>query len=128
MCVRLRIARLHRIYFILKTTGYRKMFAVIRSGGKQFKVQENDKIEVPKLDAKEGQKLDLSEVLFVGDEKSSQVGAPFVAGAKVQATVIAQKRAPKIIVFKKKRRQNYRRKAGHRQEMTVLQITGIKAA
>lgn len=104
------------------------MFAVIRSGGKQFKVKENDKIEVPKLDLEAGAKIDLAEVLFVGDDKSSKVGAPFVAGAKVQATVIAQKRAPKIVVFKKKRRQNYRRKAGHRQDLTLLQINAIKAA
>jgi large subunit ribosomal protein L21 len=104
------------------------MFAVVRTGGKQFKVQENDKIEVPKLDLKEGSKIDLDEVLFLGDEKSSKIGAPFVAGAKVQATVLAQKRAPKIVVFKKKRRQNYRRKAGHRQDLTLLQITAIQAA
>lgn len=104
------------------------MFAVVRTGGKQFKVQENDKIEVPKLDLKEGSKIDLDEVLFLGDEKSSKIGVPFVVGAKVQATVLAQKRAPKIVVFKKKRRQNYRRKAGHRQGLTLLQITAIQAA
>lgn len=104
------------------------MFAIIRTGGKQFKVQKDDKIEVPKLDGSEGDKIDLAEVLFVGDEKNATVGAPLVKGASVKATVVAHKRADKITVFKKKRRQNYRRKVGHRQDYTLLQITDIKAA
>lgn len=104
------------------------MFAVIRTGGKQYKVQKDDKIEVEKLDAKEGDKIKIDEVLFVGSDKDAKVGAPFVSGASVQATVVKQKRGEKIVVFKKKRRQNYRRKNGHRQELTLLQITDIKAA
>jgi large subunit ribosomal protein L21 len=104
------------------------MFAVIRTGGKQYKVQKDDKIEVEKLEAAEGDKIEIAEVLFVGSDKAAKVGAPFVAGAKVLATVLKQKRDDKIIVFKKKRRQNYRRKNGHRQELTLLQITDINAA
>ncbi len=100
------------------------MFAVIRTGGKQYRVQKDDKIEIEKLDVKEGDKVDFDEVLFV----DGKIGEPVVKGAKVAATVIAQKRAPKITIFKKKRRQNYRRKKGHRQPLTLVQITDIKAA
>ena len=103
------------------------MFAVIRTGGKQYTVKAGDKIQVEKLDLKEGDKLELDEVLYVGGDKPA-VGAPLVSGASVSTTVIAQKRDKKIVVFKKKRRQNYRRKAGHKQHITVLEITGIKAA
>ena len=104
------------------------MFAIIRTGGKQYKVQSGDKIEVEKLEGKEGDKVSLDDVLFVTDGKKATVGTPVVKGAEVKATLISQKRAPKITVFKKKRRQNYRRKKGHRQHLTVLQITDIKAA
>ena len=104
------------------------MFAVIRTGGKQYKVQKNDKIEVEKLEGDEGTVLDFSEVLYLGDEKASTIGAPFVKGAAVKATILMQKRSPKVVIFKKKRRQNYRRTKGHRQPVTVLQITDIKAA
>ena len=104
------------------------MFAIIRTGGKQYKVAQNDKIEVEKLDVEEGKSIDIDDVLFVTDGKKASVGAPVVKGASVKATVVAQKRAPKITVFKKKRRQNYRRKKGHRQNLTVLQINEIKAA
>lgn len=100
------------------------MFAIIRTGGKQYKVQKDDKIEIEKLDVKEGDKIDFDEVLFV----DGKIGAPLVGGAKVVANVLAQKRGPKITVFKKKRRQNYRRKKGHRQDLTLVQITDIKAA
>ena len=103
------------------------MFAVIRTGGKQYKVQKDDKIEIEKLDAKEGDKIDFDEVLFVGGDKA-KLGSPLVSGARVAATVLAQKRGPKITIFKKKRRQNYRRKKGHRQDLTLVQITDIKAA
>jgi large subunit ribosomal protein L21 len=100
------------------------MFAVIRTGGKQYRVQKDDKIEIEKLDVKEGDKIDFDEVLFV----DGKAGEPLVKGAKVAATVVAQKRAPKVTVFKKKRRQNYRRKIGHKQPLTLVQITDIKAA
>ncbi len=104
------------------------MFAVIRTGGKQYKVQKDDKIKVEKLDAEEGKTVDLSEVLYISDGKKATMGEPLVKGASVKAKVLHQARAPKITIFKKKRRQNYRRKAGHRQPITILQITEIKAA
>ena len=104
------------------------MFAVIKTGGKQYKVQKDDKLLVEKLEANEGDKVTLDEVLMVADGKTSKIGEPVVKGAKVEATVVAQTRGPKITVFKKKRRQNYRRKKGHRQDLTMIQITNIKAA
>ncbi len=104
------------------------MFAVIRTGGKQYKVQENDIIEVEKLDGAEGDAVNIDEVLFLNDGKKASVGAPVIKGASVSATLVKQKRADKVVIFKKKRRQNYRRKKGHRQHLTVLKITGIKAA
>lgn len=104
------------------------MFAVIRTGGKQYKVQKDDVVKVEKLDGEAGSKVDLDEVLFVGGDKAAKVGNPLVKGAKVVAEIIAQDRAPKITVFKKKRRQNYRRKKGHRQHITVLRIKDIKTA
>ena len=104
------------------------MFAVIRTGGKQYKVEKSDKIQVEKLEAKEGATVTIDDVLLTSDGKSSKVGSPTVSGVKVTAKVVEHIRSPKIVVFKKKRRQNYRRKAGHRQNMTVLEITDIKAA
>ena len=97
------------------------MFAVIKTGGKQYKVAPNDVILVEKLPGQAGDTVTLDQVLMVGDK----VGAPIVAGASVTATLVEQTRGDKIIVFKKKRRQNYRRKKGHRQDLTVLRITGI---
>ena len=104
------------------------MFAFIRTGGKQYKVEKDQKIEVEKLEGKEGDTVKIEDVLFVNDGKTSTAGAPTVKGASVSAKIILQKRAPKITIFKKKRRQNYRRTKGHRQHLTVLQITDIKAA
>ena len=104
------------------------MFAVIKNGGKQYKVAKNDVIRVEKLDAEAGASIKLNEVLMVGDDKSQTVGVPLVDGASVSATVLEQMRDRKIIIFKKKRRQNYRRKNGHRQHMTVLRIDDILAA
>ncbi len=100
------------------------MFAVIRTGGKQYKVTSKEKLEVAKMDAKEGASVDL-EVLMVSDGTTANMAKK---GAKVSAKIIAHKRADKIVVFKKKRRQNYRRTAGHRQDLTVIEITDIKAA
>jgi large subunit ribosomal protein L21 len=103
------------------------MFAVIRTGGKQYRVAENDVIKVERLDGDSGASVTLDEVLMVGEGDKVTVGAPTVAGASVSAEVVEQGRGPKIIVFKKKRRQNYRRKKGHRQDLTTLKITGISA-
>lgn len=104
------------------------MFAVIRTGGKQYKVQTGDIIEVEKLDIEEGKSVDIDDVLFVQDGKKAVVGSPTVKGASVKAEIYKQKRADKVVIFKKKRRQNYRRKKGHRQHLSVLKITDIKAA
>jgi len=99
------------------------MFAVIQTGGKQYKVAKDDVIRVEKLAGEAGSEIVLDQVLMVGD----QIGAPIVAGATVTATVVAQARGPKIIIFKKRRRQNSRRKNGHRQDLTILRITDIAA-
>jgi len=101
------------------------MYAVLKTGGKQYKVAENDVIIVEKLAAEAGSNIDLDEVLMIGDGEASTVGTPTIVGAKVTAEVLEQKRGKKVIVFKKKRRQNYRRTRGHRQELTVLRITDI---
>jgi large subunit ribosomal protein L21 len=104
------------------------MFAVIRTGGKQYKVAKNDVIFVEKLPAEAGASIDLDDVLMVGDEEGTTAGTPELGGVHVSATVLEQKRDDKIIVFKKKRRHNYRRKNGHRQYLTVLRITDIVTA
>lgn len=101
------------------------MYAVIRTGGKQYKVAANDVITVEKLPGDAGAVVQFDEVLMVGGGAKSTVGAPLVAGACVTATVLDQAKADKVIVFKKKRRHNYRRKRGHRQLGTVLRIAGI---
>jgi large subunit ribosomal protein L21 len=104
------------------------MYAVLKTGGKQYKVAPNDIIMVEKLAADAGTSIEIDEVLMIGDNQTSTVGAPLIEGARVAAEVLEQKRAKKITVFKKKRRQNYRRTIGHRQELTVLRITDILAA
>ncbi len=104
------------------------MFAVIRTGGKQYTVAKDDVIAVEKLDGEPGATVELGEVLMVGDGASVSTGTPLLDGALVSATLVEQRRTDKIIVFKKKRRQNYRRKNGHRQHQTVLQITEIRLA
>ncbi|MCR5506415.1 MAG: 50S ribosomal protein L21 [bacterium] len=97
------------------------MFAIFKTGGKQYKVQKGETLTVEKLDA--DKEVVFEEVLMAGDK----VGTPLVAGAKVKAEVVDQIRDDKVIVFKKKRRQNYRRKQGHRQYLTVIKITDIIA-
>jgi large subunit ribosomal protein L21 len=104
------------------------MFAVIRTGGKQYKVAKDDVIAVEKLAAEAGAAIEFDEVLMIADGAEVATGAPLVAGASVGATVVTQRRAAKIIVFKKKRRHNYRRKKGHRQQQTVLRVTEIRTA
>lgn len=105
------------------------MFAVIRTGGKQYKVAKDDVIQVERLAHEPGASITLDEVLLVGGGEggTTVAGTPLVAGAKVLAEVVDQTRGPKIIVFKKKRRQNYRRRKGHRQDLTLLKITEISA-
>ncbi len=101
------------------------MFAVIRTGGKQYRVAPNDIIEIEKIAGKPGDIVELSEVILLGGDGGPKTGSPTIAGALVAAEVIEQKRADKIVVFKKKRRKNYRRKKGHRQALTALRITEI---
>ena len=101
------------------------MYAVIKTGGKQYKVAKDDFLVVERLAADAGDSIELNEVLMVGDGDKVTAGSPLVEGACVAAEVIDQTRGEKIVVFKKKRRHNYRRKKGHRQELTVLRITEI---
>ena len=103
------------------------MYAVIRSGGKQYKVSKDDIISVEKLTAKAGDKISLDEVLMISEKDNLIIGDPIIKGATVNAKVVEQTRAKKIIVFKKKRRHNYRRKNGHQQSLTTLKIVDIKA-
>lgn len=102
------------------------MYAVIESGGKQYRVTPGDVIQVEKLDATEGQTVDLNQVLMVSDEQGVRVGSPMVAGATVTAKVRSHGRGDKIRVFKMRRRKHYRKTMGHRQYYTELEITGIK--
>ena len=104
------------------------MFAVIRTGGKQYRVAPNDVLKVEKLEAEAGSTITFTDVLAVGSEGNVTVGAPLVAGASVTATVIAQDRLDTFIIFKKRRRQNSRRRNGHRQHVTVLRVAEIIAA
>lgn len=103
------------------------MFAVIRTGGKQYRVAKDAILKVEKLDAEAGSTVTFSDVLMVGGEGSTKIGAPLVEGASVTAEVVTQDRLPTVIIFKKRRRQNNRRKNGHRQPVTVLRITAINA-
>ena len=104
------------------------MFAVIKTGGKQYKVAKDDVIEVEKIDLEAGKAVELGDVLMLSDGGKVDVGAPFLAGAKVSAEVVEQTRGPKVISFKKRRRQNSKRKRGHRQLLTTVKITAINAA
>jgi large subunit ribosomal protein L21 len=101
------------------------MFAVIKTGGKQYKVTADDVLEIEKLNAEAGDAVVFEEVLMVGADGDVTIGTPLVEGASVAAELVEQKRDKKIVVFKKKRRQNYRRKAGHRQHLSVVRITDI---
>jgi large subunit ribosomal protein L21 len=103
------------------------MFAVIRTGGKQYRVTPNAVLKVEKLDAEAGGTITFNDVLAVGVDGNLTIGSPIVADASVTATVIAQDRLDKVIIFKKRRRQNSRRRNGHRQHVTVLRIGGIIA-
>lgn len=101
------------------------MYAVIRTGGKQYRVAKDDVVFVEKLIAEPGSSVTLDDVLMIGEGGDAKTGTPRLEGAKVTATVLEQKLDDKVLIFKKKRRHNYRRKNGHRQRLTVLRITGI---
>jgi large subunit ribosomal protein L21 len=104
------------------------MFAVIKTGGKQYKVAPEDVLQIEKLEAEAGATVTFDTVLMVSAESGTTVGTPTVAGATVSAEVVEQTRGPKVISFKKRRRQNSKRKRGHRQDLTIVKITGISAA
>ena len=104
------------------------MFAVIRTGGKQYRVSPQAVLKVEKLEAEAGATVTFTEVLAVGGEAGTTIGAPLVPGATVTATVVAQDRLDTVIIFKKRRRQNSRRRNGHRQPVTVLRIADIITA
>ncbi|VAV90552.1 LSU ribosomal protein L21p [hydrothermal vent metagenome] len=101
------------------------MYAVIKTGGKQYRVAVEDKITVERLVGETGEIIELNEVLMIGDGDKVEIGAPMIDGACVGAELVEQSRGKKIIIFKKKRRKGYRRRNGHRQDLTVLKITEI---
>ena len=101
-------------------------YAVIRTGGKQFRVVPGEVLRIPSLAGKaEGDTVEFNEVLVAGDDNGVRLGAPLVDGAKVTGTVVKQGRAPKIIVFKFKKRKQFKRKQGHRQNFTTVKIDGV---
>ena len=102
-------------------------YAVIRTGGKQYRVSEGDVVKVEKLSGEVGEKVTLADILFIGGDDEVKIGAPLVANAKVSGEIVGQIRAKKIRVFKKKRRKSYSRQQGHRQYQTALKITAIEA-
>jgi large subunit ribosomal protein L21 len=102
------------------------MYAIIESCGKQYKVAQGDVVFFEKLDAEEGKTVTFDKVILVSDEGKVQVGNPYVAGVKVEGKVVSHGKAKKIIVFKMKAKKNYRRKQGHRQPYTKVEITDIK--
>jgi large subunit ribosomal protein L21 len=104
------------------------MYAVIRTGGKQYRVAPTDVLDIERISGEAGAKIEFADVLLLGGgDGEPRIGAPLVSGAKVTAEVVEHHRGEKIIIFKKKRRQNYRRKKGHRQELTTIRITEILA-
>ena len=103
------------------------MYAVIQTGGKQYRVAPGDRLRVEKLPGERGATLTFENILMVGGEGAVRVGKPVLEGVKVTAQITAQDRGKKIIVFKMKRRKNYRRKRGHRQPFTEIKITGVSA-
>jgi large subunit ribosomal protein L21 len=111
-----------------KTQRKSKMYAVIKTGGKQYRVAADEVVTIEKITGDAGAKVEFTEVLMLGGSGDAKVGAPAVAGAKVIGEVVEQSRAPKVIAFKKRRRKNSRRKRGHRQHQTVVRIKEIVGA
>ncbi len=104
------------------------MFAVIKTGGKQYKVAAEDEITVMALPGEAGAQVTFNEVLALFDGETSTLGAPHVAGASVTAEIVEQARGPKVYAFKKRRRKNSKRKRGHRQDLTIVKITAVQAS
>lgn len=103
------------------------MFAVIKTGGKQYSVAANDIITVMTLAGEPGDTVTFGDVLMLAGDGEARLGAPFLEGARVIGEIVEQTRGPKVISFKKRRRQNSKRKRGHRQDLTVVKITGVSA-
>jgi len=102
------------------------MYAVIRTGGKQYRVVPDQELQIEKIEAEEGERVEFSEVLMLAkDGEEPEIGMPTIEGARVAAEIVEQGRGEKIIVFKKKRRKNYRRKNGHRQHLTTIRVLGV---
>jgi large subunit ribosomal protein L21 len=104
------------------------MYAVIKTGGKQYRVAKDDVVTIERVAGEAGAKVEFNEVLMVGSGESVKVGTPTVAGAKVTAELVGQVRGEKLIAFKKRRRKNSRRKKGHRQDLSTVRITTITGA
>ncbi|MGL4396289.1 MAG: 50S ribosomal protein L21 [Hyphomicrobium sp.] len=104
------------------------MYAVIKTGGKQYRVAKDDVLEIERLPGEAGTTIEFNEVLLVGSGAGVKVGTPIVAGAKVTGELVEQSRGPKLIAFKKRRRKNSRRKKGHRQDLSTIRITNITGA
>jgi large subunit ribosomal protein L21 len=102
------------------------MYAVVKTGGKQYQVSAGNTIKVEKLEGKQGDAVELGEVLLVADEEGITLGRPLVDGASVSAEIVEQAKHRKVLIYKFRRRKRYRRKAGHRQPYTALKITGIQ--
>lgn len=102
------------------------MFAIVETGGKQFRVEEGRSLKVAKLDVQAGSEITLDKILLVGTGAEVKIGQPFVAGAAVQCEVVDHGRDKKIIIFKKKRRKDYRKTQGHRQDFTTLKVKSIQ--
>lgn len=100
-------------------------YAIVEDGGKQYRAVEGATIDVDRFPAEEGEQIDLERVLLVADDEDVKIGTPFVAGAKVQATVVSQIKGPKVVIFKYKPKQRYRIKKGHRQQYTRIKIDSI---
>ena len=103
------------------------MYAVVKTGGKQYRVAKDDKIMVEAIKAEAGETVVLNDVMMLGDGDKITIGKPIVEGAAVSAEVVKHARGPKIIIFRRKRRKNHRRTQGHRQDLTLLKITDISA-
>lgn len=101
------------------------MFAVFKSGGKQYRVQENQVLKLEKIDADLGQEIELNEIMMLGTESSTSVGAPHVKGASVKIQVVDHDKDDKVLIFKKRRRKNSRRKNGHRQPISLVKVMSI---
>jgi large subunit ribosomal protein L21 len=104
------------------------MYAVIKTGGKQYRVAKDELVTIERVAGDAGSKIEFAEVLMVGSGAGVKIGAPLVSGAKVVGELVEQSRGPKLIAFKKRRRKNSRRKKGHRQDLSVVRITDITGA